>query len=127
MLIRKTMLTRDRTKTDEMGAPCTPLADETAVCVRNNGAEHSASETEFATSRVKHAKTLKPQVNGDRAKNSRRPSVPPMPHRSFPRPVIHASRGISIERMPETRDKTVVHIAVSDSETGYGSGRSVSR
>lgn len=36
MLIRKTMLIRDRTATDEMGAPCTPLTRVAALAVLRN-------------------------------------------------------------------------------------------
>jgi hypothetical protein len=36
MLIRKTMLIRDRTETDEMGAPCAPLTRVAALAVLRN-------------------------------------------------------------------------------------------
>ena len=36
MLIRKTMLIRDRTETDEMGTPCTPLTRVAALAVIRN-------------------------------------------------------------------------------------------
>jgi len=36
MLIRKTMLIRDRTETDEMGTPCAPLTRVVALAVLRN-------------------------------------------------------------------------------------------
>jgi len=60
MLIRKTMLIRDRTETDELGAPCAPLTRVAALTVLRN--PFTGVDEDDLTELFEHGATLGAQL-----------------------------------------------------------------